>query len=61
MPERRLDAGAAFGGRRMIMSGRFLRRALILWALAALAAGFLASLQGLDAAASWIWPREPYP
>ena len=48
-------------GRRMIMSGRFLRRALILWALAALSAGLLASLQGLDAPASWIWAAGTVP
>ena len=45
----------------MIMSGRFLRRALILWALAALSAGLLASLQGLDAPASWIWAAGTVP
>ena len=45
----------------MIISGRFLRRALILWAIAALSAGLLASLQGLDAAASWIWAAGTVP
>jgi heavy metal translocating P-type ATPase len=45
----------------MIMSERFLRRALILWALVALAAGLLASLQGFDAGASWIWAAGTVP
>ncbi|ADP71263.1 heavy metal translocating P-type ATPase [Rhodomicrobium vannielii ATCC 17100] len=38
-----------------MMSERFLRRALILWAIAALAAGIVASLKGADFAANWIW------
>ncbi len=45
----------------MKMSERLLRRALILWALAALAAGLLASLRDLDAAASWIWAAGTAP
>ena len=45
----------------MKMSERVLRRALILWALAALAAGLLASLRDLDAAASWIWAAGTAP
>ena len=45
----------------MMTSERLLRRALILWALAALAAGLLASLQGLDTTASWIWAAGTAP
>ena len=45
----------------MKMSERLLRRALILWALAALAAGLLASLNGLDATASGMWAAGTAP
>ena len=45
----------------MIMSERLLRRGLILWALATLAAGLVASLQGVYPAASWIWAAGTVP
>ena len=45
----------------MMMSEQFLRRALMLWALASLTAGLLASLKGLDAIASLIWAAGTAP
>ena len=45
----------------MIMSERLLRRGLILWALVTLAAGLVASLQGVYPAAGWIWAAGTVP
>ena len=45
----------------MIPSGRFLRGVLIVWALAALAAGLMALVLDLDVAANWIWAAGPCP
>ena len=45
----------------MILSERFIRGVLIVWALAALAIGLMALLLDLDVAASWIWAAGTVP
>jgi len=45
----------------MILSERFVRGVLIVWALAALAVGLMALLLDLDVAGNWIWAAGTVP